>query len=153
MDIHMKLGQREIVRIATGLLVKKCEKAKKLLEELQLPTADLDALWSRVGLVADAIGVPEKDAVHLTFALCQTLYQGLQMYLDEITDTIDDELKLGIDTEGSKAKIDEIKALAAQIAEQRNLGGEIFNEIRKNKSKFEAELQKDLPEGTTVTIS
>jgi len=115
--------QRSIVQIAMTILGKKAMKVKKLEDELGLSTASTDALLSRAGLVRDAIEGPVTKPVHLTFSLRRTLAQGLDLYLEEVGGTADDELELGIPTDASMAKADAIRyALARLVGEQRELG-------------------------------
>jgi len=118
MEFRIKSGQREIVRIAMALLTKQAEKAQKLLTALNLPTMDVDTMLSRAGIATDAMDGHVELPVQLGLALRGIVRQGLLMFLEEVEGTKEDELKLGIDIEGSSAKADEIRALAAMLAEQ-----------------------------------
>lgn len=148
MEFRMKMGQREIVRIAMALLTKQGEKAQKLLTVLQLPTEHVDTLVSRAGLASEATGGHVEQPVNLNLPLRAAVRQGLVMYLGEVEGTQEDELSLGIDPEGSTQKVDEIKAVFAMITEQTSF----TDFIRDNSDEIEKELNYSLPDGMTATV-
>lgn len=118
-------AQREIVRVAMAILSKKATKVRKLEEALALSTSSTDALLLRVELVLDAIGGRAEAPVYLTYALRQTLRHGLDLYLEEVEGTAEDEATLGIDTRGSDKLALSIKQLHALVADQHTLSAEI----------------------------
>lgn len=153
MEFRMKSGQREIARIAMALLTKQAEKAVKLNNALQLPTEHAEGLLSRCGVIIDATNGHAEHPVNLGLAARGTLRQGLAMYLEEVEGTAKDELTLGIDTDASAQKADEIKALFAMVAEQQNFADAIIERIVENHDEIERKLNEALPDGTTATLA
>jgi hypothetical protein len=153
MQFRFKSGQREIARIAMALLSKQAEKAVKINNALQLPTEHAEGLLSRCGVIVDAMNGHAEHAVTLGLAARGTLRQGLAMYLEDVEGTAEDELALGIDTDASAQKADEIKAMFAMIVEQQSFGDALTEHIAENHDEIERELNEGLPEGATATLT